>query len=991
LALYDPALILTYRLCPRSEPPGFSNPGFVLYFMDREQRDQPVKDQYSPIYLGAPGEEISIRELRAIKLRFKRLHQMRMQRVHDFLQPRQQIFLDLLPLIFHGNYPLLPGFISSQTPAGLSEYSPGTRTLKAARKFIKDFSYNARSVPKPTLEGLFLMGSVGSIAFSKTSDMDIWLCHHPELLPDEIVELEKKAHAVEHWAATLGLEVHFFLMNSKQFRLGLDIPISSESSGETQHYLLLEEFYRTSIYVAGKSLAWWLVPPHQEHNYAGYLNHLETRRFIKENELIDFGGLNAVPAEEFISATLWHIYKSLQSPHKSLLKLLLMECYASEYPNPKWLCLEIKQAIYQGNFTTSGLDPYLLIYLKVESYLQQAHSLDRLVLARQNFFLKITDSTDEAMNEETLARRQCILTDVAERCHWPPGALEDMKRRRFWDIKKAVSEHAIILQQLNHCFRMIMGFAGDHVEQYYRDSNDLKLIGRKLSSFLEKKPGKIEIITTRTAVNNRGQELSIVENRYNDDKKGWSLFVKNTQIAGSEDWEQIVKCRTLIEMLGWLVINGFYQPERHLQLKAQSLGITNEELQRVLHHLELFFKSHFSWETSLINYQSANTLIKSLIIVNIGNAFQNDPTNALCLISEYSDILSYGIGQKCLIQTVDRISISSWSEIISHRHEGIEGFFDCLIAIINDTKKPLSSNDLTIVCHTPLLARSIIQRIESVFGTLAGLFSKIQPDSAPRYILPGGRAYFVFQSMNKVLSYKVLETDDKILSELARPQEHFSQVYFDKTILINDPIPLIYSLNRPGAIQVFYFERKSIIMIYILDERGTLYSQKYAQSTPSQLLSQYSIFLESILNRNFIETFITIEYYEIRKNSEGTLSCHSINLKTPATSKALNLRITGIAGENNLSYTIYCNEREFSSLDHGNQVFQAVYQHIVQFRESKIDYPVYISDIDLPISVFGINSNDLLQTIHYLNLKQKIEDKLNSKGANQTNKRTLSD
>ncbi|MGZ8224248.1 MAG: hypothetical protein ACXW0H_04220, partial [Methylobacter sp.] len=65
-------------------------------------------------------------------------------------------------------------------------------------------------------------------------------------------------------------------------------------------------------------------------------------------------------------------------------------------------------------------------------------------------------------------------------------------------------------------------------------------------------------------------------------------------------------------------------------------------------------------------------------------------------------------------------------------------------------------------------------------------------------------------------------------------------------------------------------------------------------------------------------------------------------------------------------------------LDHGNQVFYAVYQYIIQFRQSKLDYPIHITDVDLPLSALGINSPDQLQTIHYLNYKQKIEAKLNS-------------
>jgi adenylate cyclase class 1 len=162
--------------------------------------------------------------------------------------------------------------------------------------------------------------------------MDIWLCHQPGLSVEQRDELRQKATAIEHWAATLGLEVHFFLIDSERFKSGQDTPISTESSGTTQHYLLLEEFYRTAVYIAGRTLAWWLVPPQEDRRSGAYIRHLIGHRFIQEQELIDFGDLEAVPPEEFITVTLWHLYKALNSPHKSLLKLLLMECYASEYP-----------------------------------------------------------------------------------------------------------------------------------------------------------------------------------------------------------------------------------------------------------------------------------------------------------------------------------------------------------------------------------------------------------------------------------------------------------------------------------------------------------------------------------------------------------------------------------------------------------------------------------------------------------------------------------
>lgn len=928
--------------------------------------------QLPPIDLGSPGEDICIKDLQAVKQRFKKLHQLRKQHIQEFLQPRQRLFLDLLPLIFHHNYPLLPGFISSETPAGIPDYTPCSQAIKAAKQFSKNFKCTHRALRNYPIEGLFLMGSASSIAFSKTSDMDIWLCHQADLSAYETDELQRKTAAIEAWAASLGLETHFFLIDSRQFLLGHDTPISTESSGETQHYLLLEEFYRTAIYIAGKSLVWWLVPPHEENNYSRYVKHLKDNRFIYDHEFIDLGGLEAVPAEEFISATLWHIYKSIHAPHKSLLKLLLMECYASEYPQPEWLCQKIKKIIYQGNFTTSDLDPYLLIYRKVENYLQKAHSTSRLELVRQCFYLKIMGLSNPILDAQTRAFKEQYLQDIATDWNWPVTTIADLKRQKYWDIRKATQEHAIILRQLTHCFRMVMGFARKYVTQSYEVSDDLKLIGRKLYSFLRKKPGKIEIITTRTAIHAKEQELSIVESR----NQGWALFLKKVQISDAADFEPLITCPTLIELFCWLVINRLYHKQLQLHFSSTSLQFKKEELHAILSHLDLYLTPHFNCESSLDNYRHVKVLLNSLVFLNLGLSTADSRDADTHIMSERSDPLSYGHERQCFVQTLDSISISSWNEITTRQYEGAEGLFNCLTDIINHRTPPLSPSDLILICHTPIRAQSIRQRIKTIFTTLIKLHSG--HDHSPRYILSGGTSFYVFQSTVNRLSYRTLATRDLLFKELARPQPQFSHLVFDQAILENTPIPLIYTLNRPQIIQLFYARSQTHIMVYIIDERGALYSQSHKNSDHHQLLHQYAVFLESILKRNVFQTLLSIEYYEIQKNSAGVLSCSLLQLKAPVAGKELSVRISGEITGSDLTYTIHCNQQMFSSQAYSNQLFQAVHDYILQFRRDKLDYPVYITDIDLPLYAFPVDSPEQLQTIHYLNYKQNIEAKLNT-------------
>jgi adenylate cyclase class 1 len=363
-----------------------------------------------------------------------------------------------------------------------------------------------------------------------------------------------------------------------------------------------------------------------------------------------------------------------------------------------------------------------------------------------------------------------------------------------------------------------------------------------------------------------------------------------------------------------------------------------------------------------------------MIFINLGIS----DNERLCVMSEQrSDPLSYGTDRQCFIRTVSRISLSSWSDITTSHEEGLDSLFKCLTNIINTHQKPLSLKNVKFVCNSPNRARDIIFRVEVIFNILVKLFSKPQQNHSSRYILPGGTSFYVFQSVNKTLSYKMLATEELLLDEIGRPQKQFSPIHFDKAVLEDTPIRLIYSMNKPQVIQLFYHDDKTNITVYIVDEKGALYIQQHNKASADHVLKQHAIFLESVISRTLFENFGDIEYYELEKSSDDAFSCSPVQLDTASLNHELSLRITGEDTHKGIIYSIYCNETEFSSLEHGNKVFYAAYQHILQFRKVKSNYPVHITDIDLPLTAFRISTPEQLQTIHYLNYKQKIEDKFN--------------
>jgi adenylate cyclase class 1 len=348
-------------------------------------------------------------------------------------------------------------------------------------------------------------------------------------------------------------------------------------------------------------------------------------------------------------------------------------------------------------------------------------------------------------------------------------------------------------------------------------------------------------------------------------------------------------------------------------------------------------------------------------------------------MSERSDPLSYGKNRQCFIQQIEQISVSSWGEVTTTKYIGIEGFFSCLTNVFNNSQPPISTQQLTLSCYIPTRAKSITLRIEVIFANLVKIFSGLSIEQNNRYIIANKRSYTIFQKRNNFLLHQVIDSKEQLFQELSKPQDFFSPVHFDKYVLEDTPIPYLYTLNKAQIIQVFYLKENTNTLIYIIDEKGTLFIHKHQQSNPNHILRYYSIFLESLLIHTLYND-IDVKFYEIQKNSAGILSSHSANWDSKTAYIDLSLRIIMEELPSKTAkpiYYIYCNDIEFTSIIHGNQIFEVVSNSIMAFRKNKENYPIHITEIDVPCSFLGVENDSQLQTIHFLNYKKKIETKLN--------------
>ena len=927
----------------------------------------------------------------ATKQRFLLLNRERLRRAQESMRERQQDFLDLLPLLFHVNHPILPGFTSSEGPVGVSDYRPTKRALHAAKKIAMSFEYRRKALPRYDIDSLFLMGSSGTVAYSQKSDFDIWLCHRPDMDVAKLAELQQKATLIEEWAGTLDLEVHFFLINPHEFREGHHADLSSESSGTAQHYLLLEEFYRTGLLLAGRYPIWWLVPPDAETRYADYVSGLVERRHISPNEFVDFGGVHQIPAEEFFGAALWQLFKGIDSPYKSVLKLLLVELYASQYPKIDLLCQRFKRAIYAGETQLDQLDPYIMLYRALEEHLERNGENERLDFVRRCFYFKVNEKLSTPDNPRYTTWRRELVRSLAESWGWGGVYLEMLDTRSQWKINRVLRERQVLVNELTHSYRILSTFVREQAGLMSSiNQKDITVLGRKLYAAFERKAGKVEII-------NRGISDDLWEGRAaflqivsREGQESWALFRGAVTAAELTHSAPLKRGRGVCELMAWSYFNGLVDERTALALYAQKGELTVRELNNMVRCLQRLFPLGQAMETDINDLARPASVVAAGVFVNVGvDPLQQHTRAGKHLATSRTDALSYsGLGEN-LALTFDLVMVTSWKEVLTFRHIGVDGLLNCLSEYLQwappsgGTPPPSPA----VFCLSSVRGDAISRRIKELFDDLMDCYYKDAQGRNTRYILAVEQTFYSLHIDNDTLRYAKIGGYERLLAHLAEGQTAYSAVTIGRHALPDTLLPAIFRLNRPGVIQVIYRIDGPTADVYVLDERGSLFNQRANFFDRGALVDHFRVFFDAVLNRQHFDISVNnsdmpaleVEFYEAIKDDTGKRKLVQVHVdRAQRVRHYFKVQVIGeVTGAGQPSFTIYCNEVEFAGLAHGERLFTEVASYVLQQRRSGQRYPIYITDIDGPRSMFGGEPGGRVQTVHFLNYKKQIEQRLN--------------
>lgn len=931
-------------------------------------------------------EGIDRKTLRRLRDRFLAVNRERWARAHSALTYRQQTVLELLPLAFHLNHPALPGYQDVACPFGLSQYQPAPETLNAARRLARTFAVRDQGARVPDIHALFLMGSPGTLGHSVASDLDVWLCHRPDLPEDGARQLERKAERLSAWAREFGVELHVFVFSADDWRAGRQrVEVTGENCGSAQHFLLLDEFYRTGIHLAGRVPLWWLVPAEDEHRYDDCIRRLVDYRFVRADDYIDFGPVPSVPREEFLGAGVWQLYKGIDAPWKAILKLLLIECYARR---PEWplLSLSFKQRVFGGELDADALDPYRMLYERLERFLDGDHATDRLALARRSLYLKSGLPLSRLEGDRTEDWRARLLSGLVRSWGWTGAELAWLDDRRSWRAEDVVSLRRLVVAELTHSYRLLSRMAREAGQQAAITEQDMNLLGRKLYAVFQRKAGKIEQINPGLAPSLEEENLSFhhqAEQGVAGD--GWLLY-RDLEDPSDAFWKPVIRrSGNLSELVLWAYFNGLLTRATRLNVRAGPGSASVTELREMLAALTGFLPLPVRPATREALSRGVRPL-RHLLMVNVGVDPQAHLTDrGLHRLSARHDSLGFSGLRENLVLSIDQVTLNSWREVSIQHYAAGDTVIQCLNHILASTAW---SGGRVPEVHLFSVSRghgnAIARRLQTLFDDLLGRF--FAGDNGPhplRYVIEMERRYFLLQFQHREPGVQSFNDKPALLAALAAPQDDYRPVVFDRHALEEEPmLRAVCEATGSGSVQVFFRPGPDRCDLWVVDEQGSVLTLGPVAQAPRYVLLPLLRFLDNLLERRLLRqpdigrAAGEVAFAEL-VNQDGRWVAQP--RRTPDAGlplPGLEVQAVGVRlPDDRMAFNLYCGDQEFTVEEYGERVIPAV-AHYLGSRRGGESYPVYLTDLHLPHDLdAGLYQPDI-QTCQYLQYRQQIEKAL---------------
>lgn len=554
--------------------------------------------------------------------------------------------INSVPLLLSLNNPKVPGYVEGNVPMGIAGYTPDSEIVR----FVETKCHVANlqfAVSEPFIEMLAVMGSPGTIAYTKKSDCDYWCCVNKDSVSKESLDkLQQKIDIIQNWVmAEAKTEIHLFLNDIKSLKNNIYAEDEDEAFGSTIGATLKDEFYRSSIIIAGKIPFWWVIPHVDDEQYKKLYAELPDE--TKNEQYIDLGNMYSIPKEDFMGAALFQLVKALANPFKSILKIGVLEKYLFGPPIPHLLCHKIKESIHKGEFYLQILDSYLLMFEAVYEYYGNTLQ-DKTLLATlpRNLYLKINPQLTKYMglrNNKNLPYKVKVMSKYVAQWKWSVEEIKDLDNFDNWDYTKIMTYWNTVKKFMLLSYQKISNEIPNVNLQQKISESDFKLLSSKIKTNFIVDENEIDhYITFRDTPYEA--ILYIEPTKLSGKESEWRVYKKNSASPG-----QITILKTkndLVKLIAWIALNNIFDPVfSRIQMQSGYIKIDQSVVQNLLTDMvNLFNKKKIHLKNEFFLRPPFNT--KTMLIVNF-NDKESDSISSIYYLYKAS------WGQSCIYHYSD--------------------------------------------------------------------------------------------------------------------------------------------------------------------------------------------------------------------------------------------------------------------------------------------------------------------------------------------------
>ncbi|WP_423839987.1 class I adenylate cyclase [Vibrio mytili] len=810
--------------------------------------------------------------------RLDNLNRQRIERALALMDSQSQQVLHLIPALFNYNHPVIPGYYDADVPFGVSGFTPNS----IQQQFIDDtqltIGQSLKTAQQPAILGLYTMGSTSSIGQSTSSDLDIWVCVSPEMGSNERESLINKCLLITDWAQSKGVEANFFLMDEERFKTNHSEEMTGDNCGSSQHLLLLDEFYRSAVRIAGQRLLWQIVPPEMEECYEEYVSQLCRDGHINCDEWIDFGKLNRIPAEEYFGSNLWQLYKSIDSPYKSVLKAILLEAYSWEYPHTQLLSIDTKRRFFAHEPDLYGMDAYYLMLEKVTRYLERIQDHTRLDLVRRCFYLKTHEKLSREPDVGSVAWRREALSEMIEQWNWDILVVAELDDRRNWKVEQVKVVHHALLDALMQSYRNLIQFARRNDITSAISPQDISILARKLYAAFEVLPGKVTLLNPQISPDLHEPDLSFIEVKKGGvNKPGWYLYKQPLEAHRILGQPYLDHHEYLSKLVSWAFFNGLITESTHLHAVVREADLDIDKFYQMVSDL----RNTFALRKRRPSMQAlANPCEISQLAMFIN--FESDPTSELSGRSmkvdvKNIDIFSFGPEHKNLVGSVDLVYRNSWHEVRTLHFKGETAMLDALKTILGKMHQDaVPPESVDVFCYAKNMRGVMRNKVYQLLAECIELRLKpVEQEKRRRFkaMRLGDQTYGLFFERRGVSVQKLENSIDFYRSISTNKLKGSPLLMLDREQEYQMP-EAVDGFASEGLVQFFFEDSENGFNIYVLDESNQVEVYHQFSGSKDEMIASVNSFYTSVKDDNGVASqFINFnlpQYYQIIHPEEGS-------------------------------------------------------------------------------------------------------------------------